>query len=71
MMREEYHCHTCGVETVFVINGVPYCLDHAIEGVGVQARLSAVQRGMEGEDVQRMGEWAQNETASMLGIPRE
>jgi hypothetical protein len=71
MMREVFHCDTCGVETGFCINGVPYCSEHAYEGVGVQARLVASLRGAEGEELRWAGEWAQQEVAAMLGLADE
>lgn len=67
MMREVYTCDTCGAETGFVINGVPYCGEHAYEGVGVQARLVASLNGVDSEAVKHMGEWAQHEVAAMFG----
>jgi hypothetical protein len=66
-MREVYYCDTCGAETGFVINGVPYCGDHAMEGVGVQARLVASLNGHDPETVKHMGEWAQEEIARVFG----
>jgi hypothetical protein len=49
MMREVFPCDTCGAETGFCINGVPYCSDHAYAGIGVQARLVASLHGADGE----------------------
>jgi hypothetical protein len=71
MMREVFYCDTCGSETGFVINGVPYCMDHAMEGIGVQARLVASLNGADSEAVRHMGEWAQAEVAAMFGLPDE
>jgi hypothetical protein len=70
-MCEVYHCELCGAETGFVINGAGYCPDHTIEGVGIQARLVASLGGRDSEGVRHLGEWAQDEIASMLGLPRE
>lgn len=70
-MREVFYCDTCGSETGFVINGVPYCTDHALDGVGVQARLVAVLKGADTDAVKAMGEWAQEEIAAMFGISDE
>ena len=71
MMREVFSCDTCGAETGFCINGVPYCSDHAYAGIGVQARLVASLHGADGEAVRRSGEWAQQEVAAMLGLHGE
>jgi hypothetical protein len=66
MMAEVFHCHTCGEETGFVINGVPYCGEHAYEGIGVQARLAASLRGATGEDLENAGTWAQEAFAEIM-----
>lgn len=71
MMREVFSCDTCGAETGFCINGVPYCSDHAYDGIGVQARLVASLHGADGEAVRWSGEWAQHEVAAMLGFHGE
>lgn len=70
-MREVFHCDTCGAETGFCINGVPYCSEHAYEGIGVQARLVASLKGVDSDAIQEMGTWAQEEVAAMFGIQRE
>jgi hypothetical protein len=66
MMVEEWPCHTCGVVTGFIINGVPYCEEHAFEGIGVQARLAASLRGATGDDLAHAGEWAQEAFAQIM-----
>lgn len=71
MMREVFYCDTCGSETGFCINGVPYCPQHAVAGVGVQARLVASLKGADSDAVRDMGEWAQQEIAAMFGLSDE
>lgn len=70
-MREVHHCDTCGAETGFCINGVPYCAEHAFDGVGVQARLSASLNGANSETVKTLGEWAQQSVVEVLGLGGE
>ena len=66
MMVEEWPCELCGVVTGFIVNGAPYCGEHAFEGIGVQARLSASLRGATAEDVTNAGEWAQRAFAEIM-----
>jgi hypothetical protein len=68
MMREVYHCEMCGEETGLHINGTPYCMDHVLDGAGVQARLVASLSGMSNEEVREWGAWMQAEMAAMLGL---
>ena len=66
MMVEVYQCDFCGKETHFVVNGAPYCEEHAMRGIAQQARLSASLRGASGEEVAHAGEWAQEAFAQIL-----
>ena len=66
MMAEEYHCDMCGKRTNFVINGAPYCEEHAFDGIGVQARLAASLKGASGDDLVHAGEWAKEAFTQIL-----
>jgi hypothetical protein len=70
MMAEVWYCDTCEAETTFLINGHPYCAEHAEAGIATQARLQASLHGAKGEDVERAGEWATQAMARMLETGR-
>ena len=66
MMAEVYECNMCGEQTNFVVNGAPYCEQHAFEGIGVQSRLAASLKGASGDELVHAGEWAQEAFAQIL-----
>jgi len=70
VMKMTFECETCGEETGFCINGTPYCSEHMLDGIGVQARLAASLNGAGSDEIKAMGAWAQDELAALLGIRR-